>query len=413
MNLLLLAHRVPYPPNKGEKIRTFHHLSFLLKQGHNVTVVTPLNGNEDKEHAEQLSKKLSIPVVHLTLRSRILRLAKGMLRGQALSVANFHTAALQNKVDHLLESNTPDVLMCTSSAMAAYVLNETTMDKIRRKRIRLVMDFMDLDSLKWEQYKDRKPWPISLIYSREAKLLSRFESQILAAFDASLFVTVDEKDLLQSERHISSKVHVISNGVDTDMYYPAADNSARTDNTVANGPVLLFTGVMDYFPNEDAVIWFADEIWPQLKDKYPQAKFIVAGMRPSRKIQALDKIDGIEVTGYVEDILPYYQQADVLIAPFRLARGIQNKILQAMACGLPVITSAAGAAGIDCESGKELLIASDATDYIANIEKLVTGEDLCESIRNAGLKLVQQKYSWDAENAKLEYILSGRIADQP
>ena len=191
-----------------------------------------------------------------------------MLRGQALSVANFHSTALQNKVDHLLESNTPDVLMCTSSAMAAYVLNETTMDKIRRKRIRLVMDFMDLDSLKWEQYKDRKPWPISLIYSREAKLLSRFESQILTAFDASLFVTVDEKDLLQSESHISSKVHVVSNGVDTDMYYPAADNSARTDNTVANGPVLLFTGVMDYFPNEDAVIWFADEIWPQLKDKY-------------------------------------------------------------------------------------------------------------------------------------------------
>jgi len=408
MNVLLLAHRVPYPPNKGEKIRTFHHLSFLLEQGHNVTVVTPLNNSKDKDFAKQLSAKLSVPIVHTALPPKLIRISKGILQGLPLSIANFHTSQLQKKVNQLLISNTPDVVMCTSSAMAAYILSATTMEKIRGKNIRLVMDFMDLDSLKWRQYSECKPWPMSMLFNREATLLSQFEQRVLTEFDASLFVTADEKSLLHSDKELSKKVHVVSNGVDTNMYHHSPEESAYRKNSSISGPVLLFTGVMDYFPNEDAVVWFTEQVWPAIKENYPQARFIIAGMQPSRKIQALAKIDGIEVTGYVDDILSFYQQADIMVAPFRVARGIQNKILQAMACGLPVVTSTAGAVGIKCEPGKDLLVASGAADYISEIDRLLTDKQHWKSVRDAGLKLVTLNYSWDTENTKLEYILSRR-----
>ena len=171
MNVLLLSHRVPYPPNKGEKIRTFHHLSSLVEQGHSVVVATPVEDAAEKDYAQQLSKKFNIEVVHSQLPRRTNRLVKGLLKGQPLSVANFHTQELQTSIDQLIDSNKPDVIMCTSSSMAAYVFNDTTIDRIRRGNIRLVMDFMDLDSLKWKQYAERKLWPLSIVYTREAKLL--------------------------------------------------------------------------------------------------------------------------------------------------------------------------------------------------------------------------------------------------
>ncbi len=404
MNVLLLAHRVPFPPNKGEKIRTYHQLSQLIKHGHNVVVVTPLEQAEDLQHADALKAKLNVEVVHSTLSMRFLRLARGLLTGKPLTVTNFHNAKLQREVDRLISETDCDVLMCTSSGMADYVLNQYTLKKIQQRGIRLVMDFMDLDSLKWKQYAEQKPWPLSSIYKREAALLSTTESEILDTFDASVFVSADEKSLLDTNPLLKNKVHVVTNGVDAEAYYPDIKNQTRPS---ATSPTLLFTGVMDYFPNEDAVIWFTENVWPLIIIKYPSAKFIIAGMRPSKKVSDLTNNKGVEVTGFVDDILPYYQNSDLMVAPFQVARGIQNKVLQAMASGLPVITSPAGAAGISCTDGEHLVVADTAAEYLTAIDELLNNRQRYRDIQMAGLELVVKDYSWENENTKLEIILIG------
>ncbi len=409
MNLLLVAHRVPYPADKGEKIRTFNHLSFLVDQGHNVTVFTPLENNDDLKFATQLSAKLNIRVEHSSLGSRHFRILRGLATNQALSATNFHSQKLQRKLKALIKADKPDAVMCTSSAMAKYVFHSPTAALIKEQNIRLVMDFMDLDSLKWKQYAARKPWPLSLIYKREAQLLSSLESKVLNTFHASLFVSKEEKEMLHDIPELSAKVHVVSNGVDRSAYYPSDQNTPDDDLFGGASPVVLFTGVMDYFPNEDAVIWFADTVWPSVIQKYPQAKFVIAGMRPSRKVSELENRNGIEVTGYLDEILPYYQQADFLVAPFRVARGIQNKVLQAMACALPVLASPEGATGINCVHNEQLVFVNTPEDYIDAIETLTEDQASYQRISQGGLQLVTTQYTWDSENARLEHILEGKL----
>lgn len=408
MNLLLLSHRVPYPPNKGEKIRTFHHLEYLINKGHRVTVVTPLENSEEQGFAEALSDLFTIEVLHTTLDNRYQRMLRGMLQGLPLSVTNFYSATLQNKINQQIITNRPDAIMCTSSAMARYVFNTATAELIDKYNIRLIMDFMDLDSLKWTQYSTRKPWPLSLVYKREAKLLSQLENETLHRFDASLFVSAEEKNLLQNDSQLKDKVHVVTNGVDQKTYRPASGSTPPDAKLFDGSPVLLFTGVMDYYPNEDAVIWFAEEIWPSIIKQYASAQFVIAGMRPSRKVKDLGKINGIQVTGYLDDILPYYQQADFLVTPFRVARGIQNKVLQAMACGLPVLTSPEGAAGIKCIDDEHLKIAKTSSDYLSAINLLLEDKVRYNKMSQAGLNLVAKHYSWSSENVKLEQLLSGQ-----
>lgn len=417
MNLLLLAHRVPYPANKGEKIRTFNNLAYLIRKGHTVTVFTPLENNQDHIYAKQLRERLNVKVVTTRLNHRYLRMLGGLTSRQALSVTNFYHSKLQKKLETLIALEKPDTIMCTSSSMAKYLFHNSTAALIKKQNTHLVMDFMDLDSLKWNQYANRKPWPLSYVYKREAKLLSKLESSILKHFDASMFVSAEERNLLQCEPGLISKTRVVTNGVDRNTYYPLDTNTDKqTERRKLFGdasPVILFTGVMDYFPNEDAVIWFADVIWPGILKKYPKAKFVIAGMHPSRKVVDLENRSGIEVTGYLEEIRPYYQLADLLVAPFQVARGIQNKVMQAMACGLPVIASSAGATGLKFVNHEHLIVAQTPDEYFSSVDTLVNDKESYQRIRQGGLNLVTAHHSWEHENAKLEQILDGKNQSLP
>lgn len=400
MNVLYLSHRIPFPANKGEKIRTFHQIEHLVGQGHRVTVFAPTESRQEREFQRGLERALQVETVTEPLAPAWQRKLHGLTRRQPISVAHFDSPALQQRLDRHLQREPVDVIICTSSTMAAYVFRCTS---IRRRREygqpRLIMDFMDLDSDKWHQYQRSSRWPMSWIYRREAQLLSVEERRVHAEFDACLFISQSEVDLFARQVGGRDKLHVSANGLDTRAFHPPA---TRPDN---RAPVFLFTGVMNYRPNEDAVLWFADNLWPEVLRHWPEARFIVAGMDPSARIRQLARTRGIEVTGYVDDILPYYHGADVFVAPFRLSRGVQNKVLQAFACGVPVVTTGMGAEGIDCQHQQHLYLGDTEKELLEGIVRLVTEPELAQRLATNALALVRDHYSWPGRLAGLAELV--------
>ena len=332
MNILLLSHRVPFPPNKGEKIRTFHQLKHLSELGHQIHLFSPYEDSSELAHFNALQASLCSSVEAVPLKHKAMRLLTGLSKGQSLSVANFYSKRLQQKFDQFLLGNPVDAILCSASSMAEYIFKSTVLKTLDKKPL-LIMDFMDVDSDKWGQYQQSSAFPMSLVYAREQRLLARYEKQIVKQFDASYLIAQAEVTLFNQQVMQTDKVHVMGNGLDTSIFYPP---KLKQKNPA---PVFLFTGVMDYKPNEDAVIWFVKTCWPSIIAQYPNARFVIAGMSPSTDIKQLADDNSIEVTGFVDDILPYYHQADIFVAPFRIARGVQNKVLQAFACALPVIST--------------------------------------------------------------------------
>lgn len=293
-----------------------------------------------------------------------------------------------------------DAVLCTSSAMAEYVFKSREISH-QEKEVLLLMDFMDLDSDKWRQYaRSGENLAFKWIYSRESRILAEYERKIRKSFDAGFFVSQSEIDLYIEKNGSSEKLHVLGNGIDRLSYKPA-ENKKYSEKK----PVFLFTGVMDYKPNVDAILWFTRFVWPSVIEKYKDAQLIVAGMNPVKRIQDLQKDDGIEVTGYVDDILPYYHRSDYFVAPLRIARGIQNKILQAFACGLPVISTSMGAEGITYKNGSDILIADTPESFVECIDKLEQCSELKDSIRNNALNLVATEYSWCRQFETLDRLL--------
>ena len=384
MNLLILSHRVPFPPNKGEKIRTYHQIEYLKAIGHQVQVICPLEGANDQLYCEQLSEKLDVTCTGIKIGNRKLKMLAGLIKGKALSVANFYDSSLQQKIDEYLARETVDTIICTASSMAEYIFNSSSVNT----QTNLVMDFMDLDSDKWRQYAQRSAFPKSWVYQREQKLLAAYELKIAAKFNSCLFISDAEVELFCKNLADNSQVHAIANGIDTSLF------KVNLERDYSSAPRLLFTGVMDYLPNVDAVVWFVESVWPQVIEKYPEAQFYIAGMNPNEKVKALDKKQGIVVTGFVEDIMPYYDLATLFIAPFRIARGVQNKVLQAMACGLPVVTTNSGGEGIDYTDSGNLIIANTEDEIFEKIQYCIENPAQSREIGLNAAELIQQGYSW-------------------
>ena len=233
----------------------------------------------------------------------------------------------------------------------------------------------------------------------QSSLLKKYEKKVYRFFDICFFISQAEVDLFCQNNECIEKPLVIGTGIENESFMPAIRPPVNDD------PVFIFTGVMDYKPNIDSVLWFTENVWPRIKKKYPESRFIIAGMNPVSGILALAKIKGIEVTGFVDDILPYYHQSDFFIAPLRVARGVQIKILQAFSCGLPVIATSMGAEGIDYTDGKNILIADTPDTFFDSIEMLIKNKILYKSIKNNALELIKNHYSSDVKLTTLGNIL--------
>ena len=398
MKTLYLSQRVPYPPNKGEKLRTFHQIKFLLENGHDIHLCCPYIADDDLTLLQQLSDNYGVHEHHKKLTPAFIRHTSGLLFNKPLSVTNFYSSSLQKIIDHLLANESFDNIICTSSSLAEYIFRCTSLTKLKQ-RPRLVMDFMDLDSDKWRQYSESSSFPMKWVYRREARLLAEYERKIHDSFDTCFFISQAEVDLFCQHHSCNIPPLAIGNGIETESFTPppiAPDNK---------DPVFIFTGVMDYKPNIDAVIWFAENVWPQITQIYPSSRFIIAGMNPVPGVLALANDERIEVTGFVDDILPYYHQSDIFIAPLRIARGVQNKVLQAFSCGLPVIATSMGAEGIEYIDGNNILIADTPDAFLVNIQRLANDKELYNTVSANAQQLIKNNYTWDAKLALLADIL--------
>ncbi len=398
--LLYLVHRIPYPPNKGDKVRSFNILRQLARR-HRVYLGTFVDHPDDRQHVAALSQWCEdVHVVELNpLRSRLASL-RGLLTGEALSLPYYRDAGLARWVRDCVARHHIRDAVAFSGPMAQYL----DVPGLSRR----IVDFCDVDSAKWTQYAPDRSWPMSWLYRREGACLLAFERRAAAATEASLFVTEAEADLFRrAAPEVAGKVAAMQNGVDAEFFSPAQDFEVPYP---AGGPVVVFTGAMDYWPNVDAVTWFAADILPAIRARVPDVRFWIVGMNPSPAVQALAEEGRVVVTGTVPDVRPYLAHADVVVAPLRIARGIQNKVLEAMAMGRPVVLSAAPAVGLAAEDGRDCAIATDAADFADKVVELLARAELRDDMGKAGRDAVLRGYSWTAHLAQLERLFTMRRA---
>ena len=363
--LLFLCHRIPYPPNKGCKIRSFHLLHHL-SQHFDIYLATFVDDPADWPYVPQVEKfcRDCLFVEQRPLRSRIKGLA-GLLTGEALSLPFYASRKMHKWVNAILSEHEIEQVLVYSSSMAQYVLGSGFAFK------RKVIDFVDIDSDKWQQYSEQQPWPLNWLYRREARCLLEYEKTLAHEFDVGLFVSSAEAALFRElSPATADKISFYNNGVNTDYFAPSPE---RFNPYPSNVLPIVFTGAMDYWPNVDAVVWFAQEVLPQLQVIHPEVCFYIVGGNPSRAVRKLADAPGIVVTGRVEDVRPYIQYAVAAVAPMRIARGVQNKVLEAMAMEKPVIVSGKGLEGIDAAHGKEVLVADRSADYVNLLDQILAG----------------------------------------
>ncbi len=389
MKILFLVHRLPYPPNKGDKVRSYHLLQHLRERGHEVHLGTFVDDPEDWQHVEtvkawcQSSYFAGLRPSWAKLRSLV-----GLARGEALGLSYYRHAGLRQWVQRAADE--VDAVLVFSSTMAQYVLD---LD------LPLWVDFVDMDSAKWRDYAPRHSWPLSWLYAREGRELLRFERSVARRARASYFVTDAECALFQSAApEAAERVATLCNGVDATYFDPAGEYPSPFG---ADEQALVFTGAMDYWPNVDAVQWFVEAMLVPLRERFPRLRFHIVGRSPTPAVQSLAG-EAVSVTGTVPDVRPYLRHAAAVVAPLRLARGIQNKVLEAMAMGQAVVAAQTCVAAIDACPRQELAGAETAAEYVEQLSEWLTHPDRARAVGSAARQRVLARYAWAAQLAPLD-----------
>lgn len=393
-NILYLVHRLPYPPNKGDKVRSFHLLKHLAAQ-HRVFLGAFIDDPEDEASIGDLPQYCAdLHLARISPRTARLTSLRGLLTREALTLPYYRNAELQAWVNRTLRLQRIDAAVVFSSAMGQYLHGIPPFP--------LVVDFVDLDSAKWTQYAARHRWPMSWLYRREGERLLAYERALALRATHSFFVTDNEAGLfLRSAPECIGRVEAMCNGVDAEFFSPAP---AIPSPFIAGEVPLVFTGAMDYWPNIDAVRWFAEVILPRLLQFCPQLRFYIVGRNPAAEVLALDG-ERVAVTGTVDDVRPYLQHAAVVVAPLRIARGIQNKVLEAMAMGKAVVASSDCAGAVDAVPGRDFLTAGSVDEYCRQIEFLLRLPERAAAIGLAARQQVLARYSWEAHLSRIDPYL--------
>lgn len=404
MNLLYLVHRFPFPPNKGDKVRSYHLLRHLARK-HQVFLGTFLDDAEDVQHIPTVNEWCADGCyVSLNPKVQTILSSLGFLTGEPLGLRFYRNAQMQSWVTNTIVSKRIDAVVVFSSVMAQFLERSST-----ESRLPLLADFVDVDSEKWCQYAQKHAWPISWVYAREGRKLLAYEKSVAARAVATSFATENEAELFrQLAPDCSDSVISVDNGVDADFYSPLLTYSSpyAADRVLAASKVIGFTGAMDYWPNVDAVCWFVNVVMPPLRVAFPGIRFYIVGRKPTASVLAL-ATDDVVVTGTVDDVRPYIAFADLIVAPLRVARGIQNKILEAMAMARPVVAAKSCLAVIRGIDGVDFVGAESEEEYLVAITSLLNDAASATAMGERARNTVVTQYSWDAQLAKIDTRIDG------
>jgi sugar transferase (PEP-CTERM/EpsH1 system associated) len=378
--ILYLVHRLPYPPNKGDKVRSYHLLRHLAER-HEVLLGTFVDDAEDEPHVATVRQWCAdVKAVRLHPRRAKVASLTGLLRGEPLTLAYYRDAELAAWA----RAQRADAVVVFSSSMAPYAEGFPGP---------VLVDFVDVDSAKWADYAGNHRWPLSWLYRREGRELLAYERAVAAKATQSFFVTDKEVALFAGlAPECAGRVQAVGNGVDTAYFAP---DPARPNPYDAGEIPIVFTGAMDYWPNVDAVSWFAAEMLPALRARWPGLRLSIVGRSPTAAVQALAG-DAVRVTGTVPDVRPWLQHAAVVVAPLRLARGVQNKVLEAMAMARPVVAAASCVAAIDAQPGWHLQAAESAPDYVAAVDAWLQSPAEADAVGHRARDCVVERYGWAA-----------------
>lgn len=390
LRILYLCHRVPYPPDKGERIRAFHQVRALARR-HRVSLLTLADGAvSDLRPLEEMCERVEVFAINRP--AAYVRSALSIWRRRPLTLSFFTSAELQARLAELAGSETFDVVVVYSSAMAPYV------DAF--PGVPAVLDMVDVDSAKWAQYSSFAPRPMRPVYALEARRLQAYEATLAERFQRVVLVTENEARTLRSFAP-EARPESIPNGVDFDFF-------RALDLPKAEQPTLVFTGQMDYFANVDGVVRFTREVFPRLRRRHPDLQFLIVGRSPAPAVRALGEVPGVHVTGAVGDVRPFLSRAWAFVAPLRIAQGVQNKVLEAMASDLPVICTRrvlAGLADGGFREGRDLL----AADSPEEMERAVTSllDDAAERRRLAecARQRLTLAYRWSTNLERFEGLV--------
>jgi sugar transferase (PEP-CTERM/EpsH1 system associated) len=397
LRILYLCHRVPYPPDKGDKIRAFHEIRALGRR-HRVHLLTLADGDMPDLAPLQAACE-RVEVFPIQRPAAYVRAALGIARPQPLTLSFFESAELRARVAELARSERFDLVVAYSSAMAPYAEPF--------EGVPAVLDMVDVDSAKWEQYSRFAALPLRPIYALEARRLQAYETSISGRFERVVLATGNETRLLKGFAP-DAKAATIPNGVDLDFFRPMGLPKSPY-------PSLVFTGQMDYFANVDGMVHFSRNVMPRLRRRFPDLELLIVGRSPSPPVRALNELPGVYVTGAVGDVRPFLERAWAFVAPLRIAQGVQNKVLEAMAMDLPVVCTDRVLAGLSeggFRHGRDLL-AADGDEGLeacltSVLEEVRVRADLAEHARQR----LAVSYRWKANMDRFEELLTS-VVRQP
>lgn len=388
--ILFLAHRVPWPPNRGDKIRSHHFLQKLMDCA---AVHVACFAEDETERQAGWERKSELASCEIVLRNKPKWLGgiEAMVAGKPVSLTCFDSAEIRTYVEHAIATRPIDCIFVFSGQMAQFIPADFGG--------RVVMDFGDVDSAKFESYADDGSGPMAWINRREGRLLRAFEKDIAEQADHSLFVSAAEAQLFHARSGLSDdRVKAVGNGIDLEFY--GAPN-VQPEGLENSGPMILFTGQMDYQPNVQAVQSFSAQVMPEILARVPDARFAIVGRAPADKVKQLNGKNGTMVIGAVDDIRSWIMAADVVVAPLRIARGIQNKVLEAMAMAKPVVASGCAAEGIEAINDEHFLIAVSVDEEARLVCELLTDPERARQLGEQAKQLIHAQYSWATQLADL------------
>ncbi len=395
MKVLFVCHRFPYPPKRGGKIRPFNiirHLGGFAK----VTVASMARDRAEQDEAQGIADYCHrFHCVRIPTPVAVGRMLMNVPTPVPSSFGYFYSPALKQFIDNECATGDYDFVFVHCSSAAQYVDGFGDLPKI--------LDFGDMDSEKWFEYRRRRGFPMNMVYGLEGMKLRQTEKRLAGRFDLSTCTTRAELQTLR-ELGTARNTDWFPNGVDSEFFHP--------DDTPYDSDTLCFTGRMDYFPNQQAVLYLCGDVFPRIRAQVPGAKLLIIGAEPSKEIRQLGERPGITVTGTVPDVRSYVRSAAVSVAPLEIARGTQNKILEAMAMGVPVVSSVVAAGGVDAVPGEHFLTAGDADTLAEQVIGLLQNPARRAELGASGRQRMLANHSWAGSMRRLEGIIERFLGTQ-